>query len=94
VDHGFSIERSKLEANRSVLETRTLAQMLGCTLLFLVVVEALPSWKNAEVKQSITDVANEYDYIIVGAGTAGLTVADRLSEDSGRKWTITSLGGC
>ncbi|KAK8110717.1 uncharacterized protein PG998_007174 [Apiospora kogelbergensis] len=26
-------------------------------------------------------VKNEYDYVIVGGGTAGLTVADRLSED-------------
>lgn len=27
-------------------------------------------------------VDKEYDYIVVGGGTAGLTVADRLSEDS------------
>ena len=29
------------------------------------------------------DIQDTYDYIVVGAGTAGLTVADRLSE-SGR----------
>lgn len=28
-------------------------------------------------------VRTEYDYIIVGAGASGLTVANRLSEDSG-----------
>jgi hypothetical protein len=27
------------------------------------------------------DVNNVYDYVIIGAGTAGLTVADRLTED-------------
>jgi hypothetical protein len=32
------------------------------------------------------DVQKEYDYIIVGGGTAGLTVADRLTESGDRRW--------
>lgn len=39
-------------------------------------------------------VKNEYDYVIVGGGTAGLTVADRLSEDgSGKNCTGVCTGG-
>lgn len=32
-----------------------------------------------------TDVRSEYDYIVVGGGTAGLTVADRLTESGERE---------
>lgn len=62
-----------------------MAHTLTLALGFLTIVQALPSWKNAEVKRGATDVAKEYDYIVVGAGTAGTTVADRLSEDGKRK---------
>jgi FlaA1/EpsC-like NDP-sugar epimerase len=65
--------------------TSNMAHTLTITLGFLAVVQALPSWSNAEVKRGATDVAKEYDYIVVGAGTAGTTVADRLSEDGKRK---------
>jgi FlaA1/EpsC-like NDP-sugar epimerase len=65
--------------------TSNMAHTLLIALSFVAVVQALPSWSYAEVKRGATDVAKEYDYIVVGAGTAGTTVADRLSEDGKRK---------
>jgi len=50
------------------------------SLLSLVV--ALPRRNvNNQVKRQIADIASSYDYVIVGGGTSGLTVADRLTED-------------
>ena len=39
---------------------------------------AAPRWK---VLAGAKDVQAEYDYVIIGGGTAGLTVADRLTAD-------------
>lgn len=37
---------------------------------------------NAQVVGRDVELLDEYDYVIAGGGIAGLTVADRLSEDS------------
>ena len=42
----------------------------------------------SEVLARAADVKPEYDYIIVGGGTAGLTVADRLTENGKCKWRL------
>jgi len=35
----------------------------------------------------------EFDYIVVGAGTAGCIVANRLSADGGKRVLILEAGG-
>lgn len=37
--------------------------------------------ERSKVLASARDVGDSYDYVVVGGGTAGLTVADRLTED-------------
>ncbi len=38
------------------------------------------------------DVDKEYDYIIIGGGTSGLTVADRLTEDGANTVLVVEYG--
>lgn len=64
-----------------------MAQFLVCVMLFqlgiIAIVSAHPSFANfAQVKRSVQELNEYYDYIIIGGGTAGLTVANRLTEDS------------
>lgn len=40
-----------------------------------------PSLKYITHVERAEQIQSEYDYVIVGAGTAGLTVGDRLTED-------------
>lgn len=42
----------------------------------------------ARILERQIDVGEEYDYVIVGGGTAGLTVGDRLTEDGESEHTM------
>ncbi|MBE3047556.1 hypothetical protein IMZ48_34595 [Candidatus Bathyarchaeota archaeon] len=50
---------------------------LGACVVSLV--EALPRRVSDFSKRQVTELRDEYDFVIIGAGTAGLTVADRVS---------------
>lgn len=42
-------------------------------------VEALPGRARSFARSQVTELRDEYDFVIIGGGTAGLTVAHRVS---------------
>lgn len=45
----------------------------------LGVVEALPRRAQDFAKRQVSELRDEYDFVVIGGGTTGLTVADRVS---------------
>lgn len=62
-----------------------MTSLRGAAILFLAAALQLAlAWPQPPLRASIIDrqaVQDEYDYIIIGGGTSGLTVGDRLTEN-------------
>ncbi|KAK5659751.1 hypothetical protein OQA88_962 [Cercophora sp. LCS_1] len=53
---------------------------LGVVVVSLATLSAAASVPSANIKRQVTQLRDKYDFVVLGGGTSGLTVADRLSE--------------
>lgn len=67
-----------LQISTMVSHLLTLTTVVGMA----TIGQSLPhNARSANIKRALADVSSTYDYIVIGGGTAGLTVANRLTED-------------
>ena len=83
--------------NPTVLLPGTMMFSFTCVLTILAFVSSpllssARELKAGKILLNGRDVEREYDYIIVGGGTAGLTVADRLSENDKTTLLVIECG--
>ncbi len=66
--------------------------VLGTALLAGHLTLGLPRGVERAVVVQPRDVEKAYDYVIIGGGTSGLTVADRLTEDGNTTVLVIEYG--
>lgn len=54
--------------------------MRSSGVVFISLVAATSAASSSYTKRQVSQLQDRYDFVVVGAGTSGLTVADRLSE--------------
>lgn len=77
---------------------KTLAPLLLVTILSLASAAVLPTdhsfrFRNSTNPEHMVGRENSFDYVIVGGGTAGLTLAARLAESSLYSVAVIEAGG-
>lgn len=72
---------------------RSMVSVLVVALAAQLVSAAVPRGiHRARVLKEPGELEESYDYVIVGGGTAGLTVADRLTEDEDTTVLVVEYG--
>lgn len=68
-----------------------LPRLLPCGLLLCLVAAVFPQQDPASRVEARLDAT--YDYVIIGGGTAGLTIASRLAENPALSVAVVEAGG-
>jgi ribulose 1,5-bisphosphate synthetase/thiazole synthase len=53
--------------------------LLGAAFVSLAALTSAASIPTSNVKRQVSQLRDKYDFVVVGGGTSGLTVADRLT---------------